>query len=71
MNVRMPGISASCGRSDAITSSTVTCRWARGFSSTNMRPWFVPPVALLPICPTFTPALATFGSFNRMSATCC
>ena len=30
-----------------------------------MRPVFEPPVALLPIGPTLTPTLATFGSFMQ------
>ena len=34
-----------------------------------MRPVFDPPVALLPVNPTLTPALEMFGSFRMMSAT--
>ena len=45
----MPGISFSFGRSPAMTSSTDIVRSDRGFSSTNIRPVFPPPVALLPV----------------------
>ena len=69
MNERMPGISPASGAAAAMTSSTDIVRSDRGFSSTNIRPVFDPPVALLPVNPTLTPALEMFGSFRMMSAT--
>ena len=68
MNARMPGICATFGRRSAISWSTDSLRSLRGFSSTQMRPEFIVP-PLLPIEPTMTLVLATFGSSASSSAT--